>query len=91
MKLFLHGYYIDGGIMQSVLNNQAVPLSLSNETDSITVELYNSITYALVDSKTAVLFTDGTVSVTFTQPAGSYYIGIRHSNTIQTCSAEPVA
>ena len=71
LKLFLQGYYIDGGIMQPVLNNQSVLNSLANETDSITIELHNPLTFALVDTKVAVLLTDGTVSATFTQPAGN--------------------
>jgi hypothetical protein len=77
--------------MQPVLNNQGVANSLPTETDTITVELHHATTFALVDTKKAVLLTDGTVSATFTQPAGSYYIGIKHRNTIQTWSTNPVA
>ncbi len=90
LKLFLQGYYIDGGIMQPVLNNQAVPGSLPNETDTLTIELHDPAGFTLVDSKQAVLLTDGTVSSVFTQPAGPYYIAIKHRNTIQTWSADPV-
>ncbi len=90
LKLFLQGYYIDGGIMQPVLNNQGVA-ALATETDSITVELHNATTpFALVDSKVAVLSTTGMASATFTQAAGSYYIAIKHRNTVQTWSANPV-
>ena len=91
MKLFLQGYYAGGGTMQPVLNNQAVPNSLVTQTDNITVELHHPTTYSLIDTKQAVLNTDGTVSVTFTQPAGSYYIAILHRNTVQTWTANPVA
>jgi PKD repeat protein len=90
LKLFLQGYYIDGGIMQPVLNNQAVPNSLAAETDSISVELHDPATFALLDSKKVVLLTDGTISATYTQPAGQYLIAIKHRNTIQTWSADPV-
>ena len=76
--------------MQPVLNNQSVANSLATETDSITVELHNPTTFALVNSKIAVLLTNGMVSATFTQPVGSYYIAIKHRNTIQTWSADPV-
>ena len=90
LKLFLQGYYFDGGIMQPVLNNQTVANSLPNETDSITIELHDPTTFALIDSKRRVLLTNGTVSSTFTQPPLSYYLAVKHRNTIQTWSAMPV-
>jgi len=37
-----------------------------------------------------VILTDGTVSASFTQPAGLYYIAIRHRNTVQTWTAAAV-
>jgi hypothetical protein len=91
LKMYLQGYYINGGSMQPVLNNQGVPLSLSTETDTILVELHHPTTFALIDLKKVVLMTNGTVSITINQPAGSYYIGIRHRNALQTWSAAPVA
>ena len=90
IQLFLQGYYTGNGIMQPVLNNQAVPLSLAGETDTVIVELHNPVTFDLVDSKAAPLLTDGTVSAIFNRPAGSYYIAIKHRNTLQTWSADPV-
>jgi hypothetical protein len=54
------------------------------------VELHDPQTYALVDAQQAVLYTDGTASIPFTQSAGSYYIVIKHRNTLQTWSAGPV-
>ncbi len=91
LKLFLQGYYIGGSFMQTVLNNQTVLNSLSNETDTITVELQDQSLFTLVDSKQAVLLTNGTVSATFTQPPGLYFIAIKHRNSIQTWSANPVS
>ncbi len=90
LKLFLQGYYIDGGIMQDVMNNQSVPLAQSTSTDSITVELHHPATNALVEMKRALLLSNGLASVQFFQPAGPYYIAIKHRNTIQTWSANPV-
>ena len=90
LKLFLQGYYTGAGTMQPVLNNQAVPLSLASETDSITVELHHPTTMALVDTKKVVLSTTGMASANITKPAGEYYIAIRHRNTTQTWSAAPV-
>ena len=90
LKLFLQGYYMGNGTMQPVLNNQAVPLSLASETDSITVELHHPTTMALVDTKKIVLSTTGMASANFTKPGGEYYIAVRHRNTTQTWSAAPV-
>ena len=91
-KLFLQGYYLagTGHTMQPVLNNQSVPNSLTNEVDSIVVELHDPLTYVLVDAQQAVLYTDGTASVPFTQSAGSYYIAVKHRNLLQTWSANPI-
>ncbi len=92
-KLFLQGYYVagTGHAMQPVLNNEAVPNSLPTEVDIILVELHDQQTYALVDAQWAILNTDGTATVPFTQSAGDYYIAIKHRNTVQTWSAAPVA
>jgi hypothetical protein len=89
LKLFLQGYYTGGGTMQPVLLNQGLP-ALPTETDTIEVTLHDAENFNLVDSKKAVLLTDGTVSVNFTQPEGTYYIAIRHRNSIQTWSTNPV-
>ncbi len=91
LQLFLEGYYQLGGAMQSVLNNQGVPLSLATETDTVIIELHHPTTFVLIDSKKGVLLTNGRVSVTFTQPEGSYFISIHHRNTLQTWSANAIA
>ncbi len=91
LKLFLQGYYTGGSTMQPVLNNQSVPSSLSTETDTLTIELHHPTTFALIDSKKAVLSTTGLVSVTFTQPAGSYHIAIIHRNTLQTWTTDSIS
>ncbi|MEO6488728.1 MAG: hypothetical protein ABIO04_02215, partial [Ferruginibacter sp.] len=92
LKLFLQGYYMPGTgqIMQPVLNNQLVLNSLPTETDTVIVELHNPTTFITVDSMKAVLLTNGSVSATFLQHPGSYYIAIKHRNTIQTWSKDPV-
>ena len=89
LKLYLQGYYSGSGTMQPVLMNQGLPAPIT-ETDTILVELHDAENFKLVDSKKAVLLTDGTVSVNFTQPEGTYYIAIKHRNTIQTWSTNPV-
>ncbi len=91
LKLFLQGYYAGAGTMQSVLNNQGVA-ALSTETDTLLVELHDATTFALIGSpQQTVLSTTGLASATFTEAAGSYYLAIKHRNTIQTWSTNPVA
>ena len=89
LKLFLQGYYINGGSMQPVLINQGIAAS-PNETDTIEIALYHATSFELLDSRKAVLLTDGTVSANFTQPEGTYYVVIKHRNSIQAWSADPV-
>ena len=91
LKMFLEGYYLGGGQMEPVLLNQGVGSDPAN-TDSITVELHASTApYALIASATGILKTNGTASITFPSLNGSYFIAVRHRNTIQTWSANPVA
>jgi len=90
LKLFIQGYYAGGNSMQTVLINEGVP-GLATETDTVTIELHHPTTFALIDSKKAVLSTAGLVSATFTSPAGSYFIAISHRNSIYTWTASAVA
>ena len=77
--------------MLPVLNNQGVA-ALATETDTVLVELHNPTTFALIDTKATVLSTTGLASATFApHPFAPYYIAIKHRNTIQTWSANPVA
>lgn len=89
LKFFLQGYYVNAGSMQPVLINQGIAASAA-ETDTILVELHDPNTFELVDSRKSVLLTDGTVSVNFSQPEGIYYVAIKHRNSIQTWSTNPV-
>ena len=89
LKLFVQGYYAGLGTMQPVLLNQGIA-SLSTETDTVTIELYQPGTFSLVDSKKAVLSTNGALSVSFNQAAGSYYVAIKHRNTVQTWTANAI-
>ena len=76
--------------MQPVLLNQGIGSSTS-KTDNITVELHDATTpFATVATTTGTLNTDGTVSLTFTPITGSYYIAVKHRNSLQTWSANPV-
>ena len=92
LKAFLQGYYLGGGTMQSVLFNQGVPGAIGNETDTIYVELRDSLDpTTIISNTTALLMTDGIASCTFACSPGNYWIVIKHRNTIQTWSFEPIA
>ncbi len=88
--VFLQGYYIRDRKMQPVLQIQGVKSAPDNETDSIVVELVNPETGEIVEIRQAVLNIDGTVSVGFDAPSDYYYIVIKHRNSIETWSANPV-
>lgn len=88
---FIEGYYLGSRTMQPVLLNQNVPNATATQTDTITVELYNPTTLALVGSAKGILMTDGTCSVQVPGTTGNYYIAIRHRNSIAIWSALPVA
>lgn len=58
-------------------------------SDTVTVELRNSTTFALVDQSLAVLNTSGVGTALFTNVANAtpYYIVIKHRNALETWSA----
>ncbi|MBS7785668.1 S8 family serine peptidase [Flavobacterium sp. CYK-55] len=90
MKLFIEGYYMSSGLMNSVKFNQDF-VSPITEVEDITIELHHATTYALVETALATLHTNGTLTATFTTaPAGDYYIAVKGANTVQTWSAAPV-
>jgi len=75
-----------------VLANQGVSTN-TNEVDTITVELYDGATGATLGaSAKGVLLTDGTVSLSLpaTVAGNSYYIVVKHRNTVATWSASAV-
>jgi len=94
MKLFLQGFYLGNGLMTPCLYN----VGLSNntfESDTIQINLWTVLGLGSSTpsfTKKGILRTDGTVSATFpTSTIGkSYYIAIKHRNTIETWSAAPV-
>lgn len=89
-KLFLQGYYLGAGIMQEALLNEEYPGAVAMESDSITVELYDALTYELVESKKTILYTNGLLSLNFAHPPGNYYLAVKHRNSVQTWSAVPI-
>ena len=92
LKAYMQGYYAGSGLMTSVLANQGVGTN-TNEVDAITVELYDGATGATLGaSAQGVILTDGTVSLSLpaTVVGNSYYIAVKHRNTVATWSASAV-
>jgi hypothetical protein len=92
LKLFIEGYYDTGSdTMRPVKYNQDGNSPTTDVAD-ITVELRNSNSpYALVDSTTAILKTNGDAACNFfTAPIGNYFIAVKGSNSIETWSEDPV-
>ena len=88
----MQGYYAGSGLMTSVLANQGVSTN-TNEVDTITVELYDGATGATLGaSAKGVILTDGTVSLSLpaTVVGNSYYIAVKHRNTVATWSSSAV-
>jgi hypothetical protein len=93
IKLFLQGYYQGNSLMQSALLNQNWPVASSTQTDFISVELHNpNLPHELMYTYTGVLQTDGIFSGAFPNAAlgQEYYLVIKHRNSIETWSANPV-
>lgn len=93
LKAYLQGFYTGGGQMQAVLSGFD-PFVPSNYCDTITVELRNSNSpFAVAASKKTVLLTNGTTSVQFPSSLGNnnYYIVVRHRNSLETWSKNPVS
>jgi hypothetical protein len=92
LKVFIQGLYIGSGSMSSVLSNAGIS-TIANECDSIIIELHDAQTFALIgESKTVLLHTDGTANTLFPSSlsSNSYYIVVRHRNSIETWSEDPV-
>ena len=61
--------------------------------DTIIVELHEAtMPYGLIESAIGILHTDGSAVIEYpgTLPNGDYYIAVRHRNTIETWSKNPV-
>jgi hypothetical protein len=85
LKVFIQGFYQGSSTMAEIV--------APGKTDTITVQLRSSTTpYGIVATATGVLNTNGTVTLTY--PGGisgnSYYIAVRHRNSIETWSKTPV-
>ena len=94
VKVYLEGFYRGNGTMTSTLydiGNSDDPTA----TDTITVSLWSPASLANASpnySVNTILHTNGTASVQFPGATlgNSYYVAIKHRNSIETWSAAPI-
>jgi mannan endo-1,4-beta-mannosidase len=93
IKAFIHGYYASNQTMRNVLYLEGVTSSPSTWVDTIIIELHEpNSPYGLVQSYKGLLQTNGKVNCIYpTNIIGnSYYVVVKHRNSIQTWSKLPV-
>jgi hypothetical protein len=95
LTLFLEGLYVGNGLMHEA-QDESGPHYGYGVADKITVELHSSSNYNTVVFSTPSSVSLSTVGIAkvYNIPAslsGSYYITIKHRNSIKTVSASPVA
>jgi hypothetical protein len=92
LTAFIEGYYVGNSKMQSLFNTPGV-LTEKTVSDIIQVALhYNTPPYDLAFVNNALINTDGTARVLFPASAigSSYYVVLKHRNSLETWSASPV-
>jgi hypothetical protein len=92
-SVLLQGLYNGGGLMRQAYDDLG-PHWPSGVADHITVELHSAANYATViyTASNVVLNTNGTATVFVPSGNnGSYYITIKHRNSIETTTATPVS
>ena len=92
LRAFLQGYYTNGGMMENVLYNQGITALPGTQCDTISIQLRQPLPpFAVVSETKQIIQTNGLVTYTGSGTIGqSYYIIIKHRNTIETWSANPV-
>lgn len=90
LKLFLQGYYLGNQTMAPVLWNQGFSVDTSI-TDSILLEIHQAqAPYQIQKITSATLNTDGTATCTIPLAYGSYYIVVKHRNSVATWTKDPL-
>jgi hypothetical protein len=92
LTIFLEGLYAGGGFMNKAQNASGDQFN-GTIADKISLELHNAISYAttVYTNNDVNLNTDGIASLSV--PAGisgSYYVTVKHRNSIETVSAAPL-
>jgi hypothetical protein len=98
VKLFIEGYYTGNGLMNNggsggCLLASGVPGATPTQSDTIRISLMSAAPgHAFVSKATAIMETNGNVTVSFPGiAAGNYFIKITHRNALETWSKNPVA
>jgi hypothetical protein len=91
---FLEGFYTGSGTMAANLYDLGISTD-ATETDSVQVNLWSAANLSSATpaySVKAVLHTNGTLTAVFPGATlnNSYYVALKHRNSIETWSAEPV-
>ena len=92
LTVLLEGLYAGTGVMNKAQDDMGDHFG-GTIADQITVELHNSTDYTTIEHSelNVPLNTDGTASITIPATLGaSYYITIKHRNSVETTSAIPV-
>ncbi len=92
VKMFIQGFYMGSGTMTPVLYNNGLSTD-PTDVDSVTIELHDaSSPFGTAASAIGLLKTDGhaVVQLPGSLIGSSYYIVIKHRNSIETWSANPV-
>ncbi len=93
LKVLLEGFYNSfADLMVPLLFNSGLNVN-ANATDSITIRLYDDVSpYILLESKNALLLNTGQATAQFLTaiPGHTYYIAVRHRNSLETWSKNPV-
>lgn len=93
LNLQIQGLYIGGGLMrqaQGIAGNQFP----GNTADQITVELHNATVYSTIEYAASNVDLSNTGTATLSIPStfnGSYYITVKHRNSLQTVSSTAVS
>jgi len=94
LKAYLEGLYIDAGAMRQA-NDATGPHFGTGIADQVTIELHNATNYSTIvyTSGLVNLSTTGNITITGVPATynGSYYITVRHRNSIETTTMTPVS
>ncbi|MBK7213353.1 MAG: hypothetical protein IPH88_08715 [Bacteroidales bacterium] len=92
LKAFVEGLYAGSGVMNKAQGNSGEEYA-GTIADKVSIELHDGTTGALVYSISSLdLNTNGTITTTIPSVHnGSYYIYLRHRNSLVTSTADPVS
>jgi hypothetical protein len=94
LKVFLEGLYAGSGTMNQAYDDLG-PHFAAGIADQVTVELHNSATYSTIAYSLGLrnLSTTGNIAISAipAKYSSSYYLTIKHRNSIETTSGAPVS